>query len=342
MRHIATIHTKVNVSLCCKKHFNSRADLRLHQKTEHKNGYFCHTCDKNFDRKALLERHEFTHTVEKPFKCDFCLYTCSNKYNLERHGRLKHTKDVGDNAVTPLQAATPTLPEPILKNEGGAHQPTTRSHTPQEQLLGFKHEEYQQHDADEEYQHETLHQPITRNNTPQEYQQDAVHQPVTRNNTPQEYQQDAVHQPVTPNHTPQEYQQDTVHQPVTPNHTPQEEYQQDPEQHPFLRNQTPQRSQHPFRHEGYQQDPEQHPLPSHQTPLVVQQPFNYEGNLQDPIHQIPSQALQRSATPAEDPDPNLHLQEVALDLSNRVTTRGEFSLIFLFSVLIYLHVIIFR
>ncbi|XP_063868187.1 zinc finger protein ZFAT-like [Scylla paramamosain] len=90
-RHIASIHTKVKHSSCCNAHFTTTAALRLHQKTVHENGYVCPTCGRTFERKASLDRHIFTHTTEKPFKCESCPYNTCSKFNLKRHARLKHS-----------------------------------------------------------------------------------------------------------------------------------------------------------------------------------------------------------------------------------------------------------
>ena len=93
-RHHATMHERLNAPhYCCGNMFVRKADLRIHNKEAHKEGYVCtwDGCGKSFLRKALMDRHMKIHTGEKPFVCPICNYGTSHKSNLDRHAKI-HTK----------------------------------------------------------------------------------------------------------------------------------------------------------------------------------------------------------------------------------------------------------
>lgn len=58
--------------------------------------YECNECHKKFATKFHVDRHELTHTKQKPFKCGVgeCEYYCNREDNLQVH-RLTHDS-VGD------------------------------------------------------------------------------------------------------------------------------------------------------------------------------------------------------------------------------------------------------
>uniref|UniRef100_T1J137 C2H2-type domain-containing protein n=1 Tax=Strigamia maritima TaxID=126957 RepID=T1J137_STRMM len=81
---------------CCGITFKTKSELQSHFRERHKSGYACtyKNCSSIFERRALLRRHNCTHTGEKKFSCKCCDYKTSNKSNLERHCNIKsHTTD---------------------------------------------------------------------------------------------------------------------------------------------------------------------------------------------------------------------------------------------------------
>jgi len=90
-RHMMTMHERLNAPhFCCGVTFFRKADMRLHTKESHSDGYTCSWpgCGKGFVRKALLDRHVKIHTGEKPFTCSVCQYGTSHKSNLDRHVKI--------------------------------------------------------------------------------------------------------------------------------------------------------------------------------------------------------------------------------------------------------------
>ncbi|KAB8222407.1 hypothetical protein BDV33DRAFT_229501 [Aspergillus novoparasiticus] len=66
--------------------------------------YQCQRCDRSFARLEHLQRHDRSHTKEKPYVCDKCPKSFTRKDLLARHERLSHsspTSGVAQDATTP-------------------------------------------------------------------------------------------------------------------------------------------------------------------------------------------------------------------------------------------------
>ena len=46
--------------------------------------------DRKFGSKQKLRSHVYTHTGEKPFKCEKCDYSTAKKFNLDIHKENQH------------------------------------------------------------------------------------------------------------------------------------------------------------------------------------------------------------------------------------------------------------
>ncbi|KAH6985249.1 C2H2 transcription factor [Ilyonectria destructans] len=71
----------------------------------------CHRCCRNFARLEHLQRHERSHTKEKPFNCALCTKSFSRKDLLTRHDRLTHqeqTINVQTTQVVMMMSPSPT------------------------------------------------------------------------------------------------------------------------------------------------------------------------------------------------------------------------------------------
>ncbi|KAF5858563.1 hypothetical protein ETB97_004247 [Aspergillus alliaceus] len=70
--------------------------------------YQCQRCERTFARLEHLQRHDRSHTKEKPYICDKCPKSFTRKDLLARHERLSHsspTSGVGQDAATPPSAS---------------------------------------------------------------------------------------------------------------------------------------------------------------------------------------------------------------------------------------------
>ena len=86
---ISSVHEGKEPFKCdtCDACFANRTGLRLHISSIHENKrYKCAKCDASFTQDGSLKRHVVTnHEGKKPFQCDICAYSCSQKRDLNKH-----------------------------------------------------------------------------------------------------------------------------------------------------------------------------------------------------------------------------------------------------------------
>ncbi|XP_058463615.1 zinc finger protein 85-like [Malaya genurostris] len=74
----------------CLKTFRNERLLRKHKRKIHPKVFVCSECPKRFLYKSLLDKHMRVHTQEKPFQCQQCERSFSQKVNLEVHLFKRH------------------------------------------------------------------------------------------------------------------------------------------------------------------------------------------------------------------------------------------------------------
>uniref|UniRef100_A0A8D8I2B6 Zinc finger protein 835 n=1 Tax=Culex pipiens TaxID=7175 RepID=A0A8D8I2B6_CULPI len=79
----------------CVRTFRTERLLRKHKRKMHPKVFVCLHCPKQFLYKSLLEKHSRVHTQEKPFFCEYCQASFSQKINLEVHLVKRHNVTVG-------------------------------------------------------------------------------------------------------------------------------------------------------------------------------------------------------------------------------------------------------
>uniref|UniRef100_T1IGQ5 C2H2-type domain-containing protein n=1 Tax=Strigamia maritima TaxID=126957 RepID=T1IGQ5_STRMM len=91
-RHQHVMHNIFDVPVeCCDILFSTKSELKKHTLSSHQEGYACKyfNCNKVFERRSLLKRHQCVHTGEKRFTCNDCDYKTSHRSNLSRHCEIK-------------------------------------------------------------------------------------------------------------------------------------------------------------------------------------------------------------------------------------------------------------
>lgn len=88
LRHHQGLHT--GHRLCCYTPCGDGVWRLRNIVTRSHDGYTCGICQKTFQRRKILRRHERFHTGEKPYSCSQCLKTFVLRKSLRRHTRF-HT-----------------------------------------------------------------------------------------------------------------------------------------------------------------------------------------------------------------------------------------------------------
>lgn len=90
----------------CDEVFVFRHDFRKHCWTLHNIGHKCQFCEKQFYQYAHRDKHERTHTGQRPYTCKYCPLTFSSQTSWKNHIRI-HENDLpflcstcGDRFVT--------------------------------------------------------------------------------------------------------------------------------------------------------------------------------------------------------------------------------------------------
>ena len=74
----------------CDKKFASNQLRNKHQNLIHNKRYQCQVCHKMFSEKTRLLIHSRTHSGERPWVCEDCGFSCTQKDNLRLHKEFKH------------------------------------------------------------------------------------------------------------------------------------------------------------------------------------------------------------------------------------------------------------
>ncbi|XP_055307794.1 gastrula zinc finger protein XlCGF52.1-like [Sitodiplosis mosellana] len=92
--HMCTHTTKLPFKcLICHRGFLKNDKRKAHQRTCNRRYYECYLCKKFFrSTNDQLKGHMHTHSGEKPFRCDLCRTTFTQKSNLNRHMKNIHRK----------------------------------------------------------------------------------------------------------------------------------------------------------------------------------------------------------------------------------------------------------
>ncbi|KAF7691395.1 zinc finger protein 516 isoform X1 [Silurus meridionalis] len=88
--------------------------------------YICHVCGKNFSQPSHYRTHMRSHTGERPFQCQYCPYSASQKGNLKTHVQTVHRLTF-DNAQYPDRRLhhAPSVDHTHPSSPGSSHRAAT-------------------------------------------------------------------------------------------------------------------------------------------------------------------------------------------------------------------------
>ena len=90
LRYHAREEQKIFLCQFCDKKFASNQLRNKHQNLLHTKRYPCEVCQKVFSEKTRLIIHARTHSGERPYVCEDCGFSCSQKDNLRLHKEFRH------------------------------------------------------------------------------------------------------------------------------------------------------------------------------------------------------------------------------------------------------------
>ncbi|XP_057315762.1 zinc finger protein 37-like isoform X1 [Hydractinia symbiolongicarpus] len=94
-KHMKAKHTaKTNLCKECGKAYSTKSSLAQHVHHYHKHpmAYTCEVCDKKFNRKDFLTKHQKTHTEERSFQCTHCDKQFKTSASLSAHVNGTHNE----------------------------------------------------------------------------------------------------------------------------------------------------------------------------------------------------------------------------------------------------------
>ncbi|XP_017868046.1 PREDICTED: zinc finger protein 62 homolog [Drosophila arizonae] len=124
-RHLLNLHIRVRhqgempyaCKYCDQRFFTSTTRCR-HERVKHtrKLTYACRVCGKTYLTKSCLNKHEFLHTGERPYRCDICNVGFPRKTNLKIHYRSKQHQTRANVALDNASSDGETETDSISKD----------------------------------------------------------------------------------------------------------------------------------------------------------------------------------------------------------------------------------